>query len=213
MSLINSISTQMYSNYQGTNSVKKEKDTEKTTQSSNSTSKTENATQAESTSSSASSANEGVIYESTTDKSDYKTQNAALIAQLKADSDNRVAQLQSLVEKMFAKQGVTIGNADNMWKLLAKGNFTADADTIAQAKEDISEDGYWGVKQTSERIFSFAKALSGGDKETMEKMRSAFEKGFSEATKSWGSSLPAISQQTYDAVEKMFDDYASSFEE
>lgn len=212
MSLINSISTQMYSNYQGTTSVKKEKDTEKTTDKTTQSnlSKTENTTQTENT---ASSKNEGVVYESTTDKSDYKTKNAALIAQLKADSDNRVAQLQSLVEKMFAKQGVTIGKADNMWKLLAKGNFTADADTIAQAKEDISEDGYWGVKQTSERIFSFAKALSGGDKETMEKMRSAFEKGFSEATKTWGGSLPSISHQTYDAVEKMFDDYASSFDD
>ncbi|MFQ7394956.1 MAG: hypothetical protein ACLRMX_07455 [Lachnospira eligens] len=34
-----------------------------------------------------------------------------------------------------------------MWKALAGGNFTADADTIAQAKEDISENGYWGVNR------------------------------------------------------------------
>ena len=57
-----------------------------------------------------------------------------------------------------------------MWKVLASGNFTADADTIAQAKEDISEDGYWGVNQTSDRIFSFALALSNGDEKQMEKM-------------------------------------------
>lgn len=55
-------------------------------------------------------------------------------------------------------------------------------------------------------------ALSGGDKDTMEKMRSAFEKGFKQATAAWGQKLPSISQNTYDAVEKMFDDYASSFE-
>ena len=119
-----------------------------------------------------------------------------------------MSQMQSLVEKMFSKQGITIGKTDDMWKMLASGNFKADASTIAQAKEDIAEDGYWGVKQTSERIFSFAKALSNGDPETMEKMRKAFEKGFGQATKSWGSKLPDISQQTYDAVEKMFDDYA-----
>ena len=58
-------------------------------------------------------------------------------------------QLQSLVSKMFEKQGITIGTADDMWKVLASGNFTADDDTIAKAKEDISEDGYWGVKETS----------------------------------------------------------------
>lgn len=97
-----------------------------------------------------------------------------------------MSQMQSLVTKMFSKQGITIGTADDMWKALAGGNFTADADTIAQAKEDISENGYWGVKQTSERIFSFAQALAGDDEEKMTKMKEAFEKGFKEATKTWG---------------------------
>ena len=50
-------------------------------------------------------------------------------------------------------------------------------------------------------------ALSGGDPDKMEKMRSAFEKGFKKATKSWGDKLPDICQQTYDAVQSMFDDY------
>ena len=81
------------------------------------------------------------------------------------------------------------------------------ADPIAQAKEDISENGYWGVKQTSERIFSFAQALAGDDEEKMTKMKEAFEKGFKEATKTWGKELPDISQNTRDAVLKKFDDY------
>ena len=136
-----------------------------------------------------------------------KAANPELIAKLKADSDNRLQQLQSLVTNMFKKQGITIGTADDMWKALAGGNFTADADTIAQAKEDISENGYWGVKQTSERIFSFAQALAGDDEEKMTKMKEAFEKGFKEATKTWGKKLPDISQNTRDAVLKKFDDY------
>ena len=127
-----------------------------------------------------------------------KASNASIVAQLKADQETRMAQMQSLVTKMFSKQGITIGTADDMWKALAGGNFTADADTIAQAKEDISENGYWGVKQTSERIFSFAQALAGDE---------AFEKGFKEATKTWGKKLPDISQNTRDAVLKKFDDY------
>lgn len=136
-----------------------------------------------------------------------KASNASVVAQLKADQETRMAQMQSLVTKMFSKQGITIGTADDMWKALAGGNFTADADTIAQAKEDISEDGYWGVKQTSERIFSFAQALAGDDEEKMTKMKEAFEKGFKEATKTWGKELPGISQDTRDAVLKKFDDY------
>ncbi len=136
-----------------------------------------------------------------------KASNASVVAQLKADQETRMAQMQSLVTKMFSKQGITIGTADDMWKALAGGNFTADADTIAQAKEDISEDGYWGVKQTSERIFSFAQALAGDDEEKMTKMKEAFEKGFKEATKTWGKELPGISQDTRDAVLKKFDEY------
>lgn len=136
-----------------------------------------------------------------------KASNASVVAQLKADQETRMAQMQSLVTKMFSKQGITIGTADDMWKALAGGNFTADADTIAQAKEDISEDGYWGVKHTSERIFSFAQALAGDDEEKMTKMKEAFEKGFKEATKTWGKELPGISQDTRDAVLKKFDEY------
>lgn len=139
-----------------------------------------------------------------------KAANPALVAKLKADSDNRMQQLQSLVTSMFKKQGITIGTADDMWKVLASGNFTADADTIAKAKEDISEDGYWGVKQTSERIFDFAQALAGDDEEKMKTMKEAVEKGFKEATKTWGKELPDISKNTYDAVMDKFDKYFSS---
>jgi len=78
------------------------------------------------------------VYETSSDSSTYNVKNSALIEQLKADSDNRISQMQSLVQKMFEKQGVKIGSADDMWKALASGDFTADADTIAQAKKDIS---------------------------------------------------------------------------
>ena len=146
---------------------------------------------------------------SSTSKVTSAADRKAIIAQLKSDTEQRMAQMQSLVTKMFAKQGITIGTADDMWKALASGNFTADADTIAKAKEDISEDGYWGVKQTSERIFDFAQALAGDDEEKMT-MKEAVEKGFKEATKSWGRTLPDISQDTYSAVMDKFDKYFAS---
>lgn len=133
--------------------------------------------------------------------------NPELIAKLKADTQNRVSQMQNLVSEMFSKQGKAFSTADQMWKMLASGNFTVDAKTAQDAKAAISEDGYWGVNQTSQRIFDFAVALSGGDSDKMDKMLSAFKKGFEQATKSWGKSLPDISSQTYDAVIKKFDDY------
>lgn len=149
---------------------------------------------------------DAAVYEASAESSST-VKNAALIEQLKADTESRMAQMQSLVQKMFEKQGIAIGTADDMWKVLASGNFKADPETIAQAKKDTAEDGYWGVSQTSDRIFSFASALAGGDSEKMSKMKDAVAEGFKQATKSWGKSLPGISNDTYDAVMKKFDDW------
>ena len=153
----------------------------------------------------------GVIYEKgSSDKSSssQKTQNSALIAKMKADSDSRISQLRGIVEQMMSKQGAAIGKADDMWSFLAGGNFTVSADVKAQAQADIAEDGYWGVNQTSDRILDFAKALTGGDSSKVEDIRTAIEKGFSEAAKLWGDELPEISQKTHDAVMKGLDEWA-----
>lgn len=142
-----------------------------------------------------------------TDTVTTKQKNEAIVSQLKADAEARTQQLQQLVQQMISKQGNAYGQANDMWKFLANGNFTVDAQTKAQAQADIAEDGYWGVKQTSERIFDFAKALSGGDMDKMKEMQAAFEKGFKQATKTWGKELPQISQDTRSAVNKLFEDY------
>ncbi len=152
----------------------------------------------------------GVVYEkssSSTVNTNYVKKNSALISKLKADSEARVSQMRSLVEQMMTKQGTAIGNADSMWSFLAKGNFTVSASVKAQAQADIADDGYWGVKQTSDRIVDFAKALSGGDPDKADEMLAAFKKGFKQATGSWGKSLPDISQRTYDAVLQKMDEW------
>ncbi len=149
------------------------------------------------------------VYEASGQKVNTKTytQDTATIAKMKADADEKTAQFRQLVEKLISKQIGTADIADSIWRKFANGEFKADAATIAQAQKDIAEDGYWGVEQTSERIFDFAKALSGGDPDKMDDMLEAFKKGYNQATKSWGKELPSISSQTYDAVMKKFDDY------
>ena len=151
----------------------------------------------------------GVVYEKNTeDKVTQKNTtkaNAAIIEQMKKDAEERTAQLRSLVEQMMTKQGIAIGTADDMWKFLAKGDFTVSEDVKAQAQADIAEDGYWGVEQTSDRILDFAKALAGNDPEKADAMLEAFKKGYEEATKTWGDELPEISKRTYDAVCEKFE--------
>ena len=174
------------------------------------------SSEAKETASSRSSEDTAVVYEKSASSSETTgstKSNAAIIAQLKADAEARTAQLQSLVEKMISKQGQTLGTADDMWSFLAKGNLKADPETIAQAKKDVAEDGYWGAEQTSDRILSFAKALSGDDPEKAEELLNAFKKGYSQATKTWGNDLPSLCSDTYDLVEKKFNEWMNSGEE
>lgn len=138
----------------------------------------------------------------------YKT-DAAKVQQMMAEADAKTEQLRSLVEKMMGKQGLTLAKADDMWSFLANGDFTVDEETRAQAQKDIAEDGYWGAEATSERILSFAMALTGGDPDKIEDMKDAFIKGFKEATKAWGKELPELSQKTYDKVMEKFDAWAN----
>lgn len=141
-----------------------------------------------------------------------KEERAALVNQLKADAEQRQSQFLDIVRKTISGQAGAFGKAndDSIWRTLASGNFTVDAATKAQAQKDIGEDGYWGVKQTSQRLFDFASALAGDDPEKMKKMQAAMEKGFKQATKSWGGKLPGISQDTLAAANKLFDDYYNS---
>lgn len=134
-----------------------------------------------------------------------KTDRDAIVAQLKADQEKRQEQLTQLVTDMMSKQAQTFGNATDIWKFLAKGDFTVDEATKKKAQEDIAEDGYWGVEQTSQRIIDFAKALAGDDLDALEDMKNAFLKGYEQAEKTWGGKLPEISQKTYDAVLSKFD--------
>lgn len=155
-------------------------------------------------------AESGVVYEkNTSTKKTYKP-DTNMIAKLKSDAEERTARFKSLVEQLMSKQSTTYGQATDIWSFLSKGDFTVDPATKAQAQKDISEDGYWGVNKTSDRIVQFATALTGGDPSKIEEMREAFIKGYKQAEKTWGGKLPEISQQTYDAVMKKFDDMAAA---
>ena len=96
----------------------------------------------------------GAVYEKTKEpekKATYsinkmsKEDRAALVQQLKQEDANRKSQLTSLVQKMFSGQA----GVSKLSDLFSPENLrNVSAADIAQAKEDVSEDGYWGVKQT-----------------------------------------------------------------
>ncbi len=138
-----------------------------------------------------------------------KADRLALIQQLKDDQEKMINNLMDIVMKTISGQGSSfaIATQDDMWKFLAEGKFKADPKTVEKAKEDISEDGYWGVNKTSDRILDFAIALSDGDTAKADLLIDAFKKGYEKATGTWGKDLPDISSRTYDAVLDKFEQW------
>lgn len=141
--------------------------------------------------------------QTTGSKKVYKT-DSATVERMIAEAEKRQESLRSLIQKMMAKQGQTFTDATDIYSLLREGKVAVDPETRAQAQKDIAEDGYWGVEQTSERILSFAKALSGSDPTKADGLITAVKKGFEEAAKAWGGELPDICKRTYDtAIKKL----------
>lgn len=152
---------------------------------------------------------EGVVYEKSTEanaadtKATYK--NPQLVQSLKEAANAHIQQLQDIVNKLLTKQGETWNAANGLKDLYEK--LVVDPETQKKALEDIGEQGYWGVEQTSSRIFDFAVALSGGDADKMDELEKAFEKGFKQAEKTWGGQLPEICQKTREEVQSKFKNY------
>ncbi|MDE6959408.1 MAG: hypothetical protein K2P27_00960 [Lachnospiraceae bacterium] len=137
------------------------------------------------------------------------SERSALVKSLKDDLNNQMSRFTNMMTQMFQKQGITsnLSQGNDFWRFMASGNYTVDAKTKADAQAAISEDGYWGVSQTSQRIFDFAHALAGDDPDKMKEMQAAVEKGFKQAGEAWGGDLPSICGDTHSAVNKLFDDY------
>lgn len=167
-------------------------------------------------------AEEGAVYEKSSGiekKATYSINKmsaedrAAFVQQLKDDMAAQKQSFINMVTQMFQGQGKAIAIADDedsLWKMIASGEFTVDEAAKAQAQKDIAEDGYWGIEQTSKRLFDFASALAGDDVEKMKQMQKAMEDGYKQATGTWGRDLPEISKNTFDAANKLFEDYYNS---
>ena len=132
---------------------------------------------------------------------------AATIEKMKAEAELKTAQLRSLVEKMLLKQGQKFTTLADAFDMIKEGTIEVDDETAAEAAKEVADDGYWGVEQTSERMFSFAKALAGNDPTKADSMLEALQKGYDEAAKQWGGELPEICQKTLEVTKKKLTDW------
>lgn len=171
------------------------------------------AKKTDNTSNTTKAADTAAVYEkTTTEKKDSANKiynRDAVVAQLKADQENRAASMQNLVEKLLGKQKGTfdLANSTNLAATFRQAVQFASPEDIAKAQADIAEDGYWGVNKTSDRLVSMAIALAGGDTDKADELKNAITKGFKKATAAWGEKLPQLCQDTYDAAMKKMDDW------
>jgi len=74
-----------------------------------------------------------------------------------------------------------------------------------EAEELVSEDGFFGIKKTSERIAQFVMMGANGDEELLREGRKGVLQGLKEAEAIWGGSLPEISYETMEKAVNMID--------
>jgi hypothetical protein len=123
---------------------------------------------------------------------------------VESENLNGVTDFRELVARLLERQGVT-------WEAAMAGEpVKIDNETRAEAQALIADDGYWGIEQTSERIFEFAVANAGGDVTKLDEIKDAVSKGFEMAKEALGGMLPEISSKTFDAVMAKFDEWADN---
>jgi hypothetical protein len=130
-----------------------------------------------------------------------QTYNGSL--QLQDVADGGYEKLRNYVTSLLKDQGLNTK--------IATDDATIDLETIDpdQARALIGEDGYFGVEQTSDRIFKFAVGIAAGDASRIDAIREGIDQGFAEAKKAFGDWLPDISYATYDAVMGKLDNWVA----
>jgi hypothetical protein len=163
------------------------------------------------------------------------TRDSAAVGELRLKDRAYIQNLQNVVSQLLGQlnhntlassqnkflKPIDASRVESYWDLLidnGDGTFSWHPDlsedarniVISKAQEDIGENGYYGVKQTSARLLDFAKAITGGDPSKIGLMREYVQKGFDEVEKMFGGKLPEISYQTLNAVMKGLDEWAAA---
>ncbi len=82
--------------------------------------------------------------------------------------------------------------------------------TPEEASELISDEGFFGITQTSDRVANFVFSFAGDDLELLEKGREGVVQGFEEANKLFGGELPEISYKTQERTLALLDERINS---
>ena len=134
-----------------------------------------------------------------------KNEAADIRAQISEDARNILISSVSTQVSVLNKQEVTNEDFKTFLNDIGyEGKPIADL-SQSEASELVSEDGFFGINQTSERIANFVINGAAGDESMMRAGREGMLQGFKEAEAMWGGELPEISQKTMQKALELVD--------
>ena len=134
---------------------------------------------------------------------------------------NKIVQFSSQI-RTDTKQNLSDQNAIFHFNQLGKedkasllyNNTPISELSVDEANDLISDNGYFGIDKTSQRIIDFVIKAAGDDIGRLKAGREGILRGFTEAEKAWGGKLPGISYQTLekslDAIDKKIREFGGS---
>jgi len=125
------------------------------------------------------------------------------------ENANNFALKSANIQGTLVSQKVDFAEAHKDFQTFLSG-IGYEGKPLAELSQDeaaalVSEDGIFGIKQTSERIANFVIAGAGGDEDKLRAGREGMLQGFKDAEAMWGGELPEISQKTMQAALEMVD--------
>ena len=126
---------------------------------------------------------------------------------------------QNTSSNLLAQGGLSFSVPENLSDILAGldlagigyngkalGELSSD-----EASELVSENGFFGIANTADRIAGFVLNGAGDDVEKLKAGREGVAKGFEDAKKIWGGELPEISQKTIEKTLETLDKKIAEF--
>lgn len=125
----------------------------------------------------------------------------SMFAQAGIDANSITKDQQSVLDFLSGK-----GKIDDM----SLADIGYNGKPIMELSQDeaiqlVSEDGFFGVTQTSDRVANFVFSFAGDDLEKLQKGRDGIVQGFEEANKLFGGNLPEISYKTQERTLALID--------
>ena len=120
---------------------------------------------------------------------------------------------QNASSNLLAQGGLSFSVPENLSDILAGLDLAGigyngkalGALSSDEASELVSENGFFGIANTADRIAGFVLNGAGDDVEKLKAGREGVAKGFEDAKKIWGGELPEISQKTIEKTLEALD--------